>query len=98
MCSGFLYGATNVLVGHPTDTIKTKMQAQAEHYKAESSMLKTVANVYRNEGGIMGFYRGALPPFFGSMFYRSSQFAIAEAFYTYFEGNAFMSTELGAGV
>ena len=25
--TGFLYGATNVLVGHPTDTIKTKMQA-----------------------------------------------------------------------
>lgn len=27
LCTGFLYGATNVIVGHPTDTIKTKMQA-----------------------------------------------------------------------
>jgi len=27
LITGFLYGATNVVVGHPTDTIKTKMQA-----------------------------------------------------------------------
>ena len=26
---GGLYGATNTLVGHPFDTIKTKMQAEA---------------------------------------------------------------------
>ena len=25
--TGFLYGATNVIVGHPFDTVKTKMQA-----------------------------------------------------------------------
>ena len=24
---GFLYGATNTIVGHPFDTVKTKMQA-----------------------------------------------------------------------
>ena len=29
--SGFLYGGTCILVGHPFDTIKTKMQAQDQH-------------------------------------------------------------------
>jgi hypothetical protein len=28
--SGFLFGATNTIVGHPLDTVKTKMQAQNE--------------------------------------------------------------------
>ena len=27
--TGVLYGTTNVLVGHPFDTIKTKMQVQS---------------------------------------------------------------------
>ena len=29
--SGIVYGTTNTLVGHPLDTIKTKMQAQSGH-------------------------------------------------------------------
>ena len=86
MCTGFLYGATSVIVGHPTDTIKTKMQAQKEHFGKDSSVIKTAKDVYRADG-IRGFYRGALPPFFGSIIYRSSQFAIAEMFYDFFEGN-----------
>ena len=84
--TGFLYGATNVIVGHPPDTIKTKMQAQKEHFGKESTLLKTSKDVFANEG-IRSFYKGALPPFFGSIMYRSSQFAIAELFYTKFEGN-----------
>ena len=48
--------------------------------------------------GVTGFYRGALPPFFGSCVYRSSQFAIAEMFYTRFEGNETMMTQIpGSG-
>ena len=36
--------------------------------------------------------------FFGSIMYRSSQFAIAEMFYTKFEGNQFMMTQIpGSG-
>ena len=29
--SGFAFGATNTIVGHPMDTVKTKMQTQSEH-------------------------------------------------------------------
>jgi solute carrier family 25 carnitine/acylcarnitine transporter 20/29 len=28
MVCGFMFGATNAIVGHPFDTIKTKMQAE----------------------------------------------------------------------
>ena len=33
-------------------------------------------------GGILGFYRGVLPPFFGSIIYRSLQFSTFETVYT----------------
>ena len=63
----------------------------------ESTLKKTVGDVYRNHG-MRGFYRGSLPPLFGSMMYRSSQFAIPEFFYTRFEGNSLMMTPIpGAG-
>ena len=29
--TGFLFGGSNTLVGHPFDTVKTKMQAQGGH-------------------------------------------------------------------
>ena len=59
--------------------------------------MKTAGDVWKNEG-VRGFYKGALPPFFGSILYRSSQFAIAELFYTKFEGNEFMMTAIpGSG-
>jgi len=41
-------------------------------------------NVWRNEGA-MGFYRGWIPPFFGSVFYRSLQFAVYESVWTAFD-------------
>ena len=31
LMTGTLYGATSVIVGHPFDTVKTKMQAQSTH-------------------------------------------------------------------
>ena len=35
MITGFLYGATNTIVGHPFDTIKTKMQAQTDFISSD---------------------------------------------------------------
>lgn len=43
LVTGFLYGATNVIVGHPLDTIKTKMQAQTEHFMGKSTILGTAS-------------------------------------------------------
>jgi len=79
--TGFLFGGTNTLVGHPFDTVKTKMQTQTEHMGLKVGYVQTVKNVWRKEGPI-GFYRGCIPPFFGSIVYRSTQFSVFEAVYT----------------
>lgn len=80
MLSGIMYGGTNTLVGHPLDTVKTKMQAQTE-YLTSAGPFNTLWTVFKNEG-IRGLYRGVIPPFFGSLMYRSLQFTVFEAFYT----------------
>ena len=79
--TGILYGGTNTLVGHPFDTVKTKMQAQAEHFDGRARYLETVKRVFQKEGPI-GFYRGCVPPFLGSIIFRSVQFSVFEFFYT----------------
>ena len=47
----------------------------------KTGYIETIRNVYRVEGPI-GFYRGWIPPFFGSVIYRSTQFSVFEAVYT----------------
>ncbi|XP_064605470.1 mitochondrial substrate carrier family protein S-like [Liolophura sinensis] len=79
---GFLYGITNVVVGHPFDTIKTKMQAQAGFEK--TSMFQSFVKTVRTQG-VIGLYRGCVPPLWGSGIYRSTQFAVFEGVYTYLD-------------
>ncbi|XP_050023323.1 uncharacterized protein [Dermacentor andersoni] len=79
---GVLYGVTNVCVGHPFDTIKTKMQAQAGFESC--SMYQSFRKTLRT-GGVVGLYRGCVPPLLGSGIYRSVQFAVFEAAYTYLD-------------
>lgn len=76
---GVLYGTTSVAVGHPFDTIKTKMQAQTgfESQNMFRSFFKTV-----HDQGVRGLYRGCIPPLLGSGIFRSTQFAVFEACYT----------------
>ena len=69
---GTIYGLTSPLVGHPLDTIKTKMQAQ--NIYANTSAYKTLLTVFKSEG-IKGLYRGLLPPLVGSSIFRSVQFS-----------------------
>ena len=79
---GVLYGTTSVCVGHPFDTVKTKMQAQSGF--ESRGMIKTFTTTVQ-EQGIRGLYRGCLPPLFGSGIFRSVQFAMFEATYTYMD-------------
>ena len=67
-----LYGTTSVAIGHPFDTVKTKMQAQAGF--ESHGMIRTFTQTLRNQG-LRGLYRGALPPLMGSGIFRSTQFA-----------------------
>jgi len=79
---GVCYGVTNVMVGHPLDTIKTKMQAQAGF--ESGGMAKTFMKTMRTQG-VKGLYRGCVPPLWGSGIYRSAQFAVFEAGYTFLD-------------
>ena len=92
LLTGCLYGGTNTLVGHPFDTVKTKMQAQAEHLTG-GGYIESIVRVAKNEGPI-GFYRGCVPPFFGSVIFRSLQFSVFESFYTYWEGSRILTKEI----
>mgnify|MGYP000122277999 CR=1 FL=1 len=78
--TGVLYGITSVAVGHPFDTVKTKMQAQTGFVQG-GGMLTSFAKVLRAEG-VRGLYRGCVPPLWGSGLYRSTQFAVFEALFT----------------
>lgn len=51
---GVLYGTTSVAVGHPFDTIKTKMQAQ-RGFETEG-MFRSFAKTVKTQG-IRGLYR-----------------------------------------
>lgn len=79
---GVLYGTTNVMVGHPFDTIKTKMQAQRGF--ETQGMFRSFAKTF-TEQGMRGLYRGCIPPLMGSGMYRSAQFAVFESIYTYMD-------------
>ena len=87
---GVLYGTTSVAVGHPFDTVKTKMQAQKGY--EQQNMLRTFATTFKTQG-IRGLYRGAVPPLCGSGIFRSTQFAVFEGVYTYLD-NPFCRYEI----
>ena len=73
------YGITSVVVGHPVDTIKNKMQAQ-EGYEARNAINSLVRTVQTQ--GLFGLYRGAMPQFIGSMLFRSMQFGAYTSVYS----------------
>ncbi|KAJ8040035.1 Mitochondrial substrate carrier family protein S [Holothuria leucospilota] len=87
---GVLYGVTSVVVGHPFDTVKSKMQAQRGFESA--SMFRTIAKTFKTQG-IIGFYRGSIPVLWGSGIYRSTQFGVFESVYTFLD-NPFCKTEI----
>ena len=44
--TGNLYGGTNTIVGHPFDTVKTKMQVQSGHMGLRVGYIDSIKNVY----------------------------------------------------
>ena len=54
---------------------------QTEHIgPLKRGYYETIKTLYRKDGPI-GFYRGSVPPFIGSILYRSIQFSVFEALY-----------------
>jgi len=92
-----LFGATNMLVGHPFDTVKTKMQVGRGGY-AGTSMLQSIRQIFADDGPIV-FYRGCIPPLWGSAVYRSAQFAVYDLVYALLqEQPALRETVPGTGM
>lgn len=91
--TGGLFGMTNTIVGHPLDTIKTKMQAQEQHMGKKIGLIDTWKRVLSEEG-FLRLYRGALPAGVGSIVFRSSGFSVFELFFTKWEKNDFMRQKL----
>jgi solute carrier family 25 carnitine/acylcarnitine transporter 20/29 len=79
---GCQYGLVQVAVGHPFDTIKTKMQAQND-FKG-LSFSQSIRKVYKSDGPT-GFYKGGTSIMLGSSFFRSAQFMSFEAVHSRFD-------------
>ncbi|KAL7566391.1 hypothetical protein ACA910_011130 [Epithemia clementina (nom. ined.)] len=69
---GAVFGAVSPLVGHPLDSIKTRMQAEPAF--RGTTVGQTVQLIYQREG-LRGFYRGFVPPLVGSMAFRAVLFS-----------------------
>jgi solute carrier family 25 carnitine/acylcarnitine transporter 20/29 len=90
--TGVIYGITSVLVGHPFDTIKTKMQAQSEYMNTKRTY-KVVVTVWRREG-IRGFYSGVFAPLVGSVVFRSIGVTAYGTLSTYWSHDPLMTKEI----
>ena len=84
------------LSGHPLDTIKSKMQIQTGYTHRGS--WGVAMKIYSTDG-VRGFFRGCVPPLWGSMIYRGIMMSSYEFAYTYFdkhfEDSHAIKTELG---
>ena len=89
--TGTLYGVTNAVVGHPLDTIKTKMQVVKEY--SGKNVIQTFIILFKKEG-IRGFFRGVIPPICGGSIFRSAQFGVYEAVYSKFDKNPFLTSKI----
>jgi solute carrier family 25 (mitochondrial carnitine/acylcarnitine transporter), member 20/29 len=89
LASGAVFGAVSLVVGHPLDTIKTKMQApslgKGNINMHNSSAVRVAVDTVRREG-VVGLYRGCVPPLLGSSLLRSVQFGTYEAVYAALSG------------
>lgn len=82
--TGGLFGATHTVSGHPLDTIKSKMQINPEYLKLNS--FQTTGKIWREEG-VRGFFRGMVPPLWGSSVYRAVMLSAYEFAFTYCSKN-----------
>ncbi|GMI33725.1 hypothetical protein TeGR_g341 [Tetraparma gracilis] len=72
--SGLAYGLSSTLVGHPADTVKTRIQALHPSSSAPApSSLQTIKTILSTEG-LRGLYKGAAPLFLMGGVIRSCQF------------------------
>lgn len=80
--TGSIYGGTHTFTGHPLDTVKSKMQIESSYQNLNAR--QTIRKIFQTEG-IRGFFRGVIPPLWGSMMYRGIMMSSYEAAFTYLD-------------
>lgn len=80
--TGGLFGAAHTVSGHPLDTIKSRMQLSKDYLKLNS--FQTTARIFQTEG-IRGFFKGMVPPLWGSTVYRAVMLSAYEFAFTHIE-------------
>lgn len=79
--TGGIYGASHTISGHPLDTIKSKMQISGGEFKNANAF--TTARIIMEREGLVGFFRGVVPPLWGSVVYRGIMMSSYEYGFTY---------------
>ncbi len=80
--TGALYGAVHTISGHPLDNIKAAMQLEKSMHGL--SPVATARAMFQRDG-VVAFWRGCVPPLWGSAIYRSVTMSAFELSYTHFE-------------
>lgn len=91
LVSGMMFGLVSPTVGHPFDTIKTKMQVEGAYQKL--GFIQSAQRVYVTTG-IRGFYRGFVPPLMASVAFRGIQFSAYSGTYSACSKYEALSTEI----
>ncbi|KAL5337097.1 mitochondrial carrier domain-containing protein [Aspergillus crustosus] len=66
--AGFTAGVATTLSLHPLDLIKTRLQVDRALTSRVGGSLRVVHEIFRNEGGLVAFYRGLTPNIVGNSF------------------------------
>ena len=92
---GVLFGITSPLVGHPFDSLKTKMQAQSTYAFTKDSTFKILRNIIKQEG-FLALYKGLTPPLVGSSIFRAVQFASYSTMYAALRNESWATFEISS--
>ena len=82
--TGGLFGAAHTVSGHPLDTIKSRMQINTNYLKLNT--FQTAGKILKDDG-IRCFFRGMVPPLWGSTVYRAVMLSAYEFAFTHIEQN-----------
>lgn len=106
ICGG-LAGITSVTSTYPLDIVRTRLSIQSASFKTLAKteklpgMVQTMKMMYKNEGGIVGLYRGIIPTVAGVAPYVGLNFMVYESVRQYFtspgEKNPVWYRKLAAG-
>lgn len=94
LVSGFAFGFVGTTLGHPADTIKTKMQADPQ-FSGRNALFVFRTIVKRD--GFTSLYRGFLPPLMGGSCFMSAVFGTYSSTFAACENTIFMVPLGGTG-